>query len=61
MLAELVYFNSIGESPTEAVTKELASYMDSGAYSQAAFTRAIADLELNATIIDLVGLTSTGL
>ena len=40
---------------------ELASYMDSGAYSQAGFARAIADLELNATNINLVGLSDTGL
>ena len=60
-IAELVYTNLVGESPTLEVRRELASYMDSGAYSQAAFARAIADLELNATNIDLVGLTSTGL
>jgi hypothetical protein len=35
--------------------------MDSGAYSQAGFARAIADLELNATNINLVGLGDTGL
>jgi hypothetical protein len=39
---------------------ELAS-MDSGAYPQVAITRAIADLELNATNINLVGLSDTGL
>jgi hypothetical protein len=60
-IAELVYTNLVGESPTLEVRRELASYMDSGAYSQAGFARAIADLELNATNIDLVGLTSTGL
>jgi len=60
-IADLVYTNLVGESPTLEVRRELASYMDSGAYSQAGFARAIADLELNATNIDLVGLTSTGL
>ena len=60
-IADLVYTNLVGESPTQDAKTELASYMDSGAYSQAGFARAIADLELNATNIDLVGLTSTGL
>ena len=60
-IADLVYTNLVGESPTLEVRRKLASYMDSGAYSQAGFARAIADLELNATNIDLVGLTSTGL
>jgi len=60
-IVELVYANLVGVAPTAAVTKELASYMDSGAYSQAGFARAIADLDLNATNINLVGLTETGL
>ena len=60
-IADLVYTNLVGESPTLEVRRELASYMDSGAYSQAAFTKVFADLELNATNIGLVGLTSTGL
>ena len=60
-IADLVYTNLVGESPTLEVRRELASYMDSGAYSQAGFARAISDLELNATNIDLIGLTSTGL
>jgi len=60
-IVELVYTNLVGVAPTDAVTKELASYMDSGAYSQAGFARAIADLDLNATNINLVGLTETGL
>ena len=60
-IADLVYTNLVGESPTLEVRRELASYMDSGAYSQAAFTKVFADLELNAANIDLVGLTSTGL
>jgi hypothetical protein len=60
-VAELVYLNLIGEAPTEAMTKELASFMDSGAYTQAGFTRVVADLQINATNIDLVGLSNTGL
>ena len=60
-IVELVFTNLVGEAPTQDVKTELASYMDSGAYSQAGFARAIADLELNATNINLVGLTSTGL
>ena len=60
-VANLVYTNLVGEAPTDAAKAELASYMDSGAYSQVAFTRAIADHELNATNIDLVGLSNTGL
>ena len=60
-IVELVYTNLVGVAPTDSVTKELASYMDSGAYSQAGFARAIADLDLNATNINLVGLTETGL
>jgi hypothetical protein len=60
-IVELVYTNLFGVAPTDAVTKELASYMDSGAYSQAGFARAIADLDLNATNINLVGLAETGL
>jgi len=60
-VAELVYLNLIGEAPTEAKVDELASFMDSGAYTQAAFTRVVADLEINATNIDLVGLSNTGL
>ena len=60
-IADLVYTNLVGESPTLEVRGELASYMESGAYSQAGFARAIADLELNATNINLVGLNSTGL
>ena len=60
-IAELVFTNLVGVAPTEAVTKELAGYMDSGAYSQAGFARAISDLDLNATNINLAGLTDTGL
>jgi hypothetical protein len=60
-VANLVYINLVGEAPTDAAKAELASYMDSGAYSQVAFTRAIADHELNATNIDLVELSNTGL
>ena len=60
-IAELVFTNLVGVAPTDAVTKELAGYMDSGAYSQAGFARAISDLDLNATNINLVGLTDTGL
>ena len=60
-IVELVYTNLVGVAPTDAVTKELSGYMDSGAYSQAGFARAIADLDLNATNINLVGLTDTGL
>ena len=60
-IVELVFTNLVGEAPTQDVKTELASYMDSGAYSQAGFARAIADLELNATNINLVGLSDTGL
>jgi|GEM_PF-1775360 len=60
-IVELVVTNLVGEAPTQGVKTELASYMDSGAYSQAGFARAIADLELNATNINLVGLSDTGL
>ena len=60
-IVELVFTNLVGEAPTQAVKAELASYMDSGAYSQAGFARAIADLELNATNINLVGLSDMGL
>jgi len=60
-IVELVFTNLIGEAPTQDVKTELASYMDSVAYSQAGFARAIADLELNATNINLVGLSDTGL
>ena len=55
-IADLVYTNLVGESTdVRRFADELASYMDSGAYSQAGFARAIADLELNATNINLVG------
>ena len=60
-VASLLYTNLMGEAPTQDAKTELASYMDSGAYSQAGFARAIADLELNATNINLVGLSDTGL
>jgi len=60
-IVELVFTNLVGEAPTQDVKTELASYMDSDAYSQAGFARAIADLELNATNINLVGLSDTGL
>ena len=60
-VANLLYTNLMGEAPTQDAKTELASYMDSGAYSQAGFARAIADLELNATNINLVGLGDTGL
>jgi len=60
-IVELVFTNLVGEAPTQDAKTELASYMDSGAYSQAGFARAIADLELNATNINLVGLSDTGL
>ena len=60
-VANLLYTNLMGEAPTQDAKTELASYMDSGAYSQAGFARAIADLELNATNINLVGLSDTGL
>ena len=60
-VASLLYTNLMGEAPTQDAKKELSGYMDSGAYSQAGFARAIADLELNATNINLVGLSDTGL
>jgi hypothetical protein len=60
-IVELVFTNLVGEAPTQDVKTELASYIDSGAYSQAGFARAIADLELNATNINLIGLSDTGL
>ena len=60
-IVELVFTNLVGEAPTQDAKKELSGYMDSGAYSQAGFARAIADLELNATNINLVGLSDTGL
>ena len=60
-VANLLYTNLLGEAPTQDAKTELSSYMDSGAYSQAGFARAIADLELNATNINLVGLSDTGL
>jgi hypothetical protein len=60
-IVELVYTNLVAVAPTDAETKELTGYMDSGAYSQSGFARAIAELDLNATNINLVGLTDTGL
>ena len=56
-----LYTNSWVKLRLKTLKTELASYMDSGAYSQAGFARAIADLDLNATNINLVGLTDTGL
>jgi hypothetical protein len=43
------------------VAKTELANMDSGAYSQVAFTRPIADLKLNATNIGLVSLRNAGL
>lgn len=61
-LARLVYRNVVGSEASTAVANELASYLQGsgGSYSKADFLTVIAELDLNQTHVNLVGLAQTG-
>ena len=57
----LLYQNLFGHGPTPAESTFWSDAIDSGQFSQASLAVAAAQLDLNASNIDLVGLTQTGL
>lgn len=57
----LLYTNVVGAAPDAATVQSLASLVKVGSYSSASLTLAVANLDLNAAHIDLVGLSSRGL
>jgi len=60
-VVELLYTNVVGIPPGDADRAYFVGLLDSGAYTVAGLGVMAADIDLNATNIDLVGLTSTGL
>lgn len=57
----LLFRNVVGELPSVATTSALSQYLDGGVISRADMFRAVAELPINQSHIDLVGLQKTGL
>ncbi len=57
----LLYLNLFGHGPTPAEATFWSDAIDSGQFSQASLAIAAAQLDINASNVDLVGLTDTGL
>ena len=57
----LIFHAVTGQVATPDVTATLGNFIDSGTYSKADFLAIVADLPLNQTNVDLVGLAQTGL
>ncbi len=57
----LLYANLFGAAPDAGTVQSLAGLLKSGAYTGASLAVAVANSDLNATHIDLVGLSSRGL
>jgi serralysin len=60
-VVNLLYTNLIGVAPTAAQQDTFVSLLDQGVLSQASFGQIVAETELNAVRIDLVGLSNTGI
>lgn len=58
---DLVFTNLFGAPPPQATRDYFVGLLDQGAMSATAFSVLVADLELNKSNIDLVGLSRTGL
>jgi V8-like Glu-specific endopeptidase len=57
----LLFRNVVGELPSAVTTSALSQYLDGGVISRADMFRAVAELPINQSHIDLVGLQKTGL
>lgn len=57
----LLYANLVGVAADANTVQSLAAVIKSGAYTNASFAVAAANLDLNAAHINLVGLSSQGL
>lgn len=60
-VVDLLYTNVVGLAPSQAEREFYVGLLDSGAYSSASLGVLAADTPMNATNINLVGLTQTGL
>lgn len=59
--AQWIYHNVIGSYPDANTTTAIENLLSSGAYSQASLLAAVAELPVNQTNVDLVGLYQTGM
>lgn len=57
----LLFGNVVGAPADAATVQSLAGLIKSGAYTSASFTVAVANLDVNAAHIELVGLSARGL
>lgn len=57
----LIYQAVVGQAATPAATAELAAYINGGTYTKIEFLAVAAELSLNQTNVDLIGLQQTGL
>ncbi len=60
-IATLLFTHVVGAAPDASTAAAVAALMDSGAYTQSAFTAAVAQLDLNKASINLTGLAQTGI
>jgi len=60
-VVNLLFTNLVGAAPTAGQQASLVSYLDQGILSQGLFGQIVAETELNATHIDLVGLSNCGI
>jgi hypothetical protein len=60
-VVELLYQNLVGVPPSPRERASYVNLIESGAHTQTSLAQFAADLDLNITNIDLVGLTQTGL
>ena len=56
-----IYRNMVGVAPSAETTTQLSALLDSNAFTQASFLAAVAELPLNQELVNLVGLSKTGL
>ena len=57
----LIYKAVVGQAATPSATAELAAYINGGTYTKIEFLAVAAELPLNQTNVDLVGLQQTGI
>ena len=60
-IATLLFTHVVGAAPDASTAAAVAALMDSGAYTQSAFTAAVAQLDLNKASVNLTGLAQTGI
>ena len=59
--AQWVYHNVVGTYPDANTTAMIENMLDSGTYSKASLLSTIAEMPINQTNVDLVGLYETGM